>query len=428
MRRHTTSLIALTTVAALGLGLAGCSSDSGGGGDSSTVKLWVRDSQSRFMQQLADAFNESHDTQVEVTLVPAADYVQKFGTAAAGGDAPDVASIDLVYVPYFASVGALTDISDQWNDLPYKDDMSPGHVAQGEYDGGVYSVPFTADVSAMFYNKDLFAAAGLDPETPPATMAEVQAAAEAISATGDGNYGFAFSGACGGCNIFTITPYVWASGGNVLSDDGTEAQLDSPDVTAAMQMYRDMWDAGAMPELVQSDSGSNAGDAFKQGKVGIFNWGTFYIGSLEDEADGAKFDWGLAPIPGAEAGEIGSFAGGDNLTIPAGAENPEGAWEFLEWATGDEAQGVIADNGVMPTRIDLLETLYISKDPRFQVFADALEVGKVPYSVIENELFNDPNGVWSTMIQEAVFGSGSVDDALAKAQEAAQALLDESNE
>ncbi|QDE35575.1 sugar ABC transporter substrate-binding protein [Microbacterium foliorum] len=426
MRRHIKPFIALAAVSALGISLAGCSTSGSGGSDDGggTVTMWVRDSQSRFMQQLADAFNESHDTQVEITLITSGDYVQKFGTAAAGGDAPDIASLDLVYVPYFASVGALSDISDQWDGLEYKDDMSPGHVAQGVYEDGVYSVPFTADVSAMFYNKDLFRAAGLDPEAPPTTMEEVKAAAEAITATGDGNYGFAFSGACGGCNIFSMGPYVWAQGGDVLSEDGVDAKFDSDEVTSTLELYRDMWDAGAMPALVQSDGGSNAGDAFNQGKVGIYNWGTFFLSSLEEEA---TFDWGVAPIPGAEDGKIGSFAGGDNLTIPTGAKNPEGAWEFLEWATGEDAQALIAENGVMPTRLDLLEDLYISQDPRFQVFADALEVGRVPYSVIENEIINDPNGVWSTMIQESVFGPGSVADAQKKAQEAAQALLDDAN-
>ncbi|MFD1716065.1 ABC transporter substrate-binding protein [Amnibacterium flavum] len=428
MRRHTTSLIAAAALAATVVGLSGCSSSGTEAQSGGTISVWARDSQSAFMNTLADEFNKTHqDLKVEVTLVPAADFVQKFGTAAAGGNAPDVASMDLVYAPYFASVGALADITDKVDGLSYKDNMSPGHVAQGQYEGKTYALPFTGDVSVMYYNKDLFAAAGLDPEKAPTTMAEVQADAEAIAAIGDGSYGFAFSGACGGCNIFSITPYIWASGGNVLADDGTEALLDSAEVTDTMTMYRELWEGGAMPELVQSDSGASAGDAFKQGKVGIFNWGDFYISSLTDPAEGAKFDWGLALIPGAEEGQGASFAGGDDIAITAGAKNPEGAWQFLEWVTGNEGQQVIADNGVMPVRLDLLDSLYVPKDERYQVFADALAVGQVPYSVIENELFNDPNGVWSTMIQEAVFGSGSVADAQAKAQEAAQALLDESN-
>lgn len=428
MRRYTRTFAAMAALAVTAVGLTGCSS-SGSGGDSSsgTISVWTRDSQATFMNALADEFNSTHDDlKVDVTVVPAADFVQKFGTAAAGGNAPDVASMDLVYAPYFASAGALLDISDRVGELSYKDDMSPGHLAQGEYDGKTYALPFSGDVSVMYYNKDLFRAAGLDPEKAPTTMAEVQSAAEAITALGDGSYGFAFSGACGGCNIFSITPYIWASGGNVLSDDGTKAQLDSAEVTDTVTMYRDLWTGGAMPELVQSDSGANAGDAFKQGKVGIFNWGNFYISSLTDPAEGSKFDWGVALIPGAEAGESGSFSGGDDIAITAAAKNPDGAWEFLKWATSEDGQKVVAENGVIPIRLDLLDSLYIPEDPRYQVFADALAVGKVPYSVIENELFNDSNGIWSTMLQEAIFGSGSVADAQDRAQKAAQALLDES--
>lgn len=426
MRRRTTSLVAVAALAASAVALSGCSGGgSGSGNGSGTVSVWVRDSQSGFINKLADEFNKEHkDTKVKVTIIPSADFVQKFGTAAAGGNAPDVASMDLVYAPYFASAGALTDISDKVKDLKWKNDMSPAHVSQGKYKGKTYALPFTGDVSVMYYNKDLFKQAGLDPEKPPTTMAEVQADAEKITALGNGTYGFAFSGACGGCNIFSMGPYVWAQGGNVLSEDGKKAQFDSPEVTSTLTMYRDLWNKGAMPQLVKSDGGSNAGDAFKQGKVGIFNWGDFYLTSLTDPSAGAKFDWGVALIPGSEAGKNASFAGGDDIAIPSGAKNPEGAWQFLKWVTDEKAQSIMADNGIMPIRLDLADKIYTDKDPRNKVFAEALAKGHVPYSVVENELINDSNGVWSTLIQEAVFGSGSVKDAQAKAQKDGQAILD----
>ncbi|WP_084104759.1 sugar ABC transporter substrate-binding protein [Demequina sp. NBRC 110056] len=412
-------------IAATALALSACSSgDDGGSSDGSegggTVTLWARDSQSDFMQELADGFNASHETQVEVTIVTSAEYVQKFGTAAAGGDAPDLASIDLVYVPYFASVGALTDISEQVAGLDWADDMSPAHTSQGEYEGGVYSMPFTADVSVLFYNKDLMAEAGLDPEDPPSSMAELQAAAEAVAAIDDETFGTAFSGACGGCQLFGLAPHVWASGGNMLSDDGTQAQFDSAEVTAMLELYRGLYEAGTMPELVTTDSGSNAGDAFAQGRVGFYQWGSFYVGNLAE----ADFEWGIVPISGTDDGQSAAFAGGDNITIPSGASNPEGAWEFLEWASGDEGQQVLVDRGQLPIRMDLIDEIYTPLDERNAVFADALATGNVPYSVVENELFNDSNGVWATLLQEAVFGSGSVADAQAKAQAAAQELID----
>lgn len=417
--------------AATALAVTGCSSGdaspagssgdtSGSGGGNGTVTLWARDSQADFMQELADGFNANHGTQVEVTIVTSAEYVQKFGTAAAGGDAPDLASIDLVYVPYFASVGALTDISDRVASLDWADDMSPGHTAQGEYEGGVYSMPFTADVSVLFYNKDLMAQAGLDPEDPPTSMSELEADIKAVAAIDDETFGTAFSGACGGCQLFALSPHVWASGGNMLSDDGSTAQFDSAEVTAMLELYRGLYEAGTMPELVTTDSGSNAGEAFAQGRVGFYQWGSFYLGNLAD----VDFDWGVIPISGMEDGQSASFAGGDNITIPSGASNPDGAWEFLEWASSDQGQQVLVDRGQMPIRMDLIDEIYTPLDPRNAVFADALATGNVPYSVVENELFNDSNGVWATLIQEAVFGSGTVADAQAKAQTAAQELID----
>lgn len=423
MKRRTKSSITLSVIAAAALTVTGCSGGGGsaaeGGGE---VTLWVRDYQEAVMQPLADAFNKTHDTQVKVTLVPAGQFVQKLGTAAAGNNAPDIASIDLVFTPYFASVGALADITDKVDSLDYKDDLSPAHVAQGQYEGKTYSVPFTGDVSVLFYNKTLFAEAGLDPESPPKTHQEIADAAAKISALGNGKYGYVFSGACGGCNIFSLTPLIWASGGNVLNEDGTEALLDSPEVTDALTLYRDMWENGDMPKLVQTDNGPNAGPAFQEGKIGMRGDGTFFLSTLAEEG---KVDFGVTPLPGKDGGSA-SFAGGDNLSITSGAKNPEGAWEFLEWATGEEAQTQLADASVLPTRMDLLDEIYIPKDPRYQVFADALDKGFVPYSVVENELFNDTNGIWATLIAESVFG-GDVEAAQKKAQKAAQALLDEAN-
>ncbi|MFV0429375.1 MAG: ABC transporter substrate-binding protein [Arachnia sp.] len=390
---------------------------------SGSVTLWARDSQSDFMQQLADEFNATHQTQVEVTIVTSDQYVQKFGTAAAGGDAPDLASIDLVYVPYFASVGALSDLTEQVEALDWKDDMSPAHTRQGVYEGRVYSMPFTADVSVLYYNKDLMAAAGLDPESPPTTMDELAAAAAAVAGIDEATYGTVFSGACGGCALFGLAPHVWAAGGNLLSDDGTTAQLDSPEVTDMLEMYRGLYDDDMVPELVTTDGGSNAGEAFAQGRAGFYQWGSFYVSALAD----ADFDWGVVPIAGPNAGDSAAFAGGDNITIPAGASNPEGAWEFLEWASSQAGQQMLVDQGQMPIRMDLIDDIYTPLDERNAVFADALATGNCPYSVVENELFNDSNGIWATLIQEAIFGDTSVADAQATAQEAAQELIDSSN-
>lgn len=417
MTRTTFRALALAMAAITGITLSGCSTAAGSPNDD-TVTLWIRDYQRGLVEPLAEAYNATHETQVEITLIPATTFVQKLATAVAGGNPPDIASLDLVFTPYFSQAGALLDVTDRVEALPYADDLSPAHVAQATFDNRLYGVPFTGDASVLFYNKTLFTEAGLDPEDPPATYEELLDAATAIRALGGSNYGFAFSGACGGCNIFSFTPLIWASGGDVLSQDGRTAELDSPPVTDALQLYRDLWEADTMPSLVRTDNGPNAATAFQEGVVGMRGDGTAFLGALA----ASELDFGVAPLPGKDGGTA-SFAGGDNLSITADSDNPDGAWDFLQWATDTQAQTILADQSVLPIRLDLHDTIYIADDPRRQVFADALAVGQVPYSPVENEIFNDNNGIWATMISRAVF-DGDIEDAQNDAQRAAQATLD----
>lgn len=99
------AFVAAMAVTALAGSMAACSSSgsgSSGGEAAGTIELWTRDSQQEFINKLADLYNKSHKAQVKVTVVPAANYVQKLGTSAASGSGPDVASLDVVFAPYFA--------------------------------------------------------------------------------------------------------------------------------------------------------------------------------------------------------------------------------------------------------------------------------------------------------------------------------------
>ncbi|WP_445443090.1 ABC transporter substrate-binding protein [Clavibacter sp. km1a] len=418
MRRTRTRAVAAATLMITGLALTGCSAGAGDDADG-TVTLWIRDYEKALVEPLAEAYNATHDTQVEITLVPSPSYVQKLATSIAGGDPPDIAALDLVFTPYFAQAGALVDITDRVDALPYADDFSPAHASVTAFDGRTYGVPFTGDASVLFYNKALFAEAGLDPERPPTTHAEIRAAAKAISALGDGKYGYSIPGACGGCLIFGFTPLIWGSGGDVLTADGREATLDSPEVTEGLELLRGMWTDGSMPSLAQTDAGPNTATAFQQGTVGMIADGTATMGAL---VAGGKVDFGVTPLPGRDGGSA-SFGGGDTLAILDGSDDVDGAWEFVEWATGEEAQTILAEQSVVPIRTDLLDSVYVPQDPRYAVFADALRVGHVPFSPVENELFNDNNGVWVNLISQSVF-RGDVEEAQREAQTEAQRILD----
>jgi multiple sugar transport system substrate-binding protein len=153
-----------------------------------------------------------------------------------------------------------------------------------------YSVPFTGDASALFYNKDLFKKAGLDPNKGPTTYAEVINAAKKITALGGGNKGFYFSGACAGCQVFTFAPAIWASGGDMFGPIG-EPKFNDPKVAAGLRYYNTMWKNGYVPEGAKTDDGKNFASMFYSGKVGMQVSGSFMIPELVNNHKDINFEY-----------------------------------------------------------------------------------------------------------------------------------------
>jgi multiple sugar transport system substrate-binding protein len=109
--------------------------------------------------------NASHEAQVQLTLVPAgSSFTQKLGAAVASNSGPDVVSLNLVYAPYFASADQLLDLTDRAAGLGYLEQLNKSERELGTWDGKTYTLPFTGDAAALFYNKKLFKKAGLDPQ------------------------------------------------------------------------------------------------------------------------------------------------------------------------------------------------------------------------------------------------------------------------
>lgn len=379
-----------------------------------TLQMWSRDSNQAFLRELVDMWNESHVNQIELTIIPAAQFVTRVGVASAGGEAPDLLPIDLIYVPAFARAGNLAPIGDFIDSLPYANELSPSHIRLGEYEGERYAVPFAAEGSILLYNKDLFRQAGLDPDSPPTNWDEIYSAAQAITALGDDIYGYYFAGACAGCNAFTYLPLIWASGGDVLTDDGMAATVDTPEVRAALEFYQRMWNEDLIPPSAQADTGTDFLNTFLSGNIGMAGSGAFSIAVLKN--DHPDIDFGLTFLPGQEGG-VSSFAGGDSIAITSDSPYVAEAFEFIEWVLSDEIQlEMFAARGQLPLRLDLIDNEYFEEDPRLITNAEAMGLGKTPYSFVYNDIFNDANGPWLAMIQTAIF-QNDVDGAVEAAQQ-----------
>jgi multiple sugar transport system substrate-binding protein len=185
-----------------------------------TISFWVRDSDQAVADPLVKTYNAKGDGTVKLTIIPAGQFVTKFATSIAGGSPPDVVATDLIYVPAFAA-------------------------AQNR----LYSVPFSAEASVLVYNKALFRQAKLDPERPPSNFAEFENAAKQITELGGDIKGFYFSGSASGGMVFTSFPLIWASGGDVLSADGSQATVDTPAMRETLALYRRVWQGKLVPEV-----------------------------------------------------------------------------------------------------------------------------------------------------------------------------------
>lgn len=385
-----------------------------------TANVWIRTTGSTYMPKIVEAFNKTHENQIKLDIIPGAEIIQKYGTAAAGGTAPDGLALDLIYTPSFSASGQLEDLTDWAKSLPYFSSLAPAHIKTGTYQNRIYGVPFSADSSVLVWNKKLFKEAGLDPEKAPANWADVEAAAEKINTLGNDVKGFYFSGNCPGCNIFTFTPLIWASGGDILSQDGTQATLDTPQLRAAVDFYRSMVKKGLVPEGAKTDTGTNFFASFASGKVGINPLGSFAIGALNTKYP--EIEYGVALIPGKDGG-MSSFAGGDNFVITKGTTKVGVIKEFLEFAYSLEGQTILAKYGSLPVRGDVAAEALKDLDPRYQVAAEATKIGRTPYTTVFNDLINSANGPWNQLIGEAIFGD-DVDSAIATAQDTMQSIID----
>lgn len=400
---------------ALLVGLAACSSGGGGssplasagpGGvdDGSELTLWTRAPLEKQAKLLVEAYNASHENQVKLTVVPNDDYVAKVGAAAGSDSLPDLFAADIVYVPNWVEQGLFQDLTANIDGLDFKDEINKGHLAAGTSDDKEHVLPFVLDLSMLFWNKELYKEAGLDPEQGPTTLAEFAEDAKAVQALNKPDtYGTATGLNCGGCLVFTWFPSVWADGEQVMNEDGTESLLAEDGAKEVYSTWADLWKSGAVLPSSKDEAGPTWTAGFTEGKVGVMPYPATLLSST-------PFDVGVSGIPGPKGGDS-TFVGGDGIGVSKDSKKAAQSWNFLSWLMSEDAQvGVLAKNNDVVSRSDLADNEYSSKDPRLVTINEVASKGDTPYSLNFQEAFNSPTSPWLTLVRNAVLeGTDTVD-------------------
>jgi multiple sugar transport system substrate-binding protein len=288
-----------------------------------------------------------------------------------------------------------------------------------------------ADVSALFWNKDLFEAAGLDPEVPPTNLTEIHDMATAITGIEDGVYGYYLPGNCAGCNIFTFAPMIWANGGKIEPAAPGDTAMETPEeIAPVLEWARMMHQEGQIDPAAQSEDGATFAQVFGSGNVGIFGTGNFNItlvsGAEGIEGQNPDMNYGITLIPGLNTGDAASFAGGDIVVVPEGSERLDDAVDFMNFILSDEVQvEVYAKLLNMTTRTDMTDNQYFEAEPLVQDVAQAIEIGQTPFTLKFFELINSPQGPWLQMLQRVYYSDDDINTVIADAKAEMEAIINE---
>jgi multiple sugar transport system substrate-binding protein len=425
-RRRSAGII-VGAAAALAL-LAGCSTPGAAPSGSATgeadsgaqLTMWARNTSNNLAQQIVDAYNSSHENHIDLTIVPSDSYQQKVAAAAASNTLPDLLASDVVNSPNYVHQGLFQDITDKVKSLSFYDDLSHAHTDAASESGKIYGTPFLVDSSLVLYNKDLFEKAGLDPDHGPASYAEILSDAKAIrKAVGGDTYGFYFGGNCPGCNAYTMFGNLAAAGDKPFEHGGAKANIDTKAMKATLDLYRDLWKSGAVPESAESEDGTNWVTAFNEGKIGILPRGSAEFALLKD----ATFDWGVAALPSPDGDATSAFIGGDVASISKTSKHAAEGWDFLQWTLTEANQvDVIAKNGSLPSRVDFADNEYSKQSPQAVQAIKGEATGYTPSTRGYGNAINNSNGPWLAMIRDYVFNGN--DGAIREGEKKIQAAID----
>jgi len=325
--------------------------------------------------------------------------------------------LDLVNAGYVAPLDGYVDAMEGGD--AYVSDFLPAFLANSYYDGQLYGIPFQRSAVVLYYNVDMFEAAGL--EAPNSWASWAEAAQTLTVAEGDAtNWGLHFSS---DWPYWLFQPLAIGNGQNIFVDDCTVA-FNAPKVIEAVQYYIDLSATyGAMPAGVQASWATDPTD-FASGATAMIAHTT---GSLTQILAQADFEVGVMPYPGKEEGTYASVPGGGNFYILDGApqEQKDAAWKFIEFITSPElAADFSIQTGYIASRYSAYETdamkAYIATVPQALQARDALSYAQGELAIQD---MGEVRGIFHSYIQKAINGEMSATDAMNAAQAEAEAAL-----
>lgn len=414
MRKRSWSILMAMATAVTALGVVPAAAE----GETVELSIWVHETDSdegKLYAALVDEFNEEYDGVYHATISQiarsgdAGGYDDKVNAAISNGGLPDVFTVDGVTVAQYADAEAIVPIGEYFTEEELAD-FNPSIIQQGTYQDELYTLGVMDSSVGIFYNKDMFEEAGIEPATAenPWTLAELEEAAAKL--TTDDCYGITMSlDAKDETVIYFFLPLIYSQGSNVIDDDGetVEGYLNGEATVNVFSWIKEMVDNGYA-------SATPAENSFELGQAAMALTGSWEPGNL------AKFDinWGLMPMAVYdEDSEAVSACGSWTFAMSSNCadEKKEGAAELIRFMTSADAGSRMYEaNAMPPSRAAAFDQIEAFNEEPLSVFSYQLQNTAMarPVSVYYPILSNK----FATALQNVLTGM-EVEDALEEAVE-----------
>jgi multiple sugar transport system substrate-binding protein len=350
-----------------------------------------------------DSCGAQAGVKVKRTAFDTSDLTNKTLLAAQQGNAPDVLIVDNPVVSTLAEAGVLTTTADNKVDTSA---VQPNLLAAGQDGGKTYGIPIGANTLALYYNKAVLKAAGVDIASVT-DWASLTAALAKVKAAGKKGITFSAIGTEEGS--FQFLPWFWGAGGQLT-------KLDSTQGTAALSLWNGWLKNGYAPNSVLQNTQTTSWQEFATGDYAFAENGTWQLANAKK----AGFDYGIIPVPAQSGGTAPAPTGGEFVTVPVQKDNSRyGVSDKIVSCLTSADNAYTTDTTLSYIGVtNAVQGKQAAADPGLQVWIQAVKAAKgrtsdnlgTKYPKISEQL-------WGA-VQNALSGSKSPQAALSAAQAA----------
>ena len=366
-----------------------------------TIEIWdMQQSDKKILEAqqkaIAQFEQENPGIKINVTVFPYAEYRDKLLIAVQGDTPPDISTLDQIWMAQWAASDAIIPLDDYLaKSTLTRDQFFPGAWDSNVWGGKVWGIPLNNDVwQELYYNKDMFKAAGLDPEKPPADWDELLEYAKKLNNPPD-QYGIAIMG-MGEMITCIMDSFIRSNGGDIINPEGTEAIINKPEAVEALKFLKEL-EAYAPPGTASRNE-SDAVALFTSGKVAMILAGSWQ----QDTFKGfPELNWGVAMTPAPKGKIFRGTLGGWNLSIYKASKHPDEAWKYVEFlGANKEVQKTV--NSLIPARLDAAKEFIEELRVGPQIIFDTVNNG-LPRPL--SKVYFDVSKAQQDMMQEIWAGS-----------------------